>query len=173
MESPPGADAELDGGPAPGGGEGDLAICPICGSASTWRYRTTWWTSSTSWCPPGSSSSRNAETANPSSSTPRPSESELPPFYPSDYHAYNENHGGVARLLVQARARSRATLLRRLIRRSPGVSSTWARATAGTSTSSVDSSTSNARASRSSRTSRPRVGPGATTYSRGLWSQPT
>ncbi len=25
--------------------------------------------------------------------SPRPTESELPPFYPGDYHAYNENHG--------------------------------------------------------------------------------
>ena len=40
MESPPGADEVARGGPAPGGGEGDLAICPICGSAFTWRYRT-------------------------------------------------------------------------------------------------------------------------------------
>ena len=46
---------------------------------------------------------------------PRPRESELPPFYPSDYHAYNENHSGVARLLVQLRARSRARLYGRLI----------------------------------------------------------
>ena len=41
---------------------------------------------------------------------PRPKESDLPPFYPSDYHAYNENHSGVARLLVQFRARARAKL---------------------------------------------------------------
>ncbi len=51
---------------------------------------------------------------------PRPTESELPPFYPSDYHAYNENHGGVARLLVEPRARSRARFYGRLIRDRPG-----------------------------------------------------
>ncbi len=51
--------------------------------------------------------------------TPRPLESELPPFYPSDYHAYNENHSGVARLLVQSRARSRARFYGRLIHESP------------------------------------------------------
>ena len=52
--------------------------------------------------------------------TPRPLESELPPFYPSDYHAYNENHSGVARLLVQFRARSRARFYGRLIQSRPG-----------------------------------------------------
>ena len=51
---------------------------------------------------------------------PRPLESELPPFYPSDYHAYNENHDGVARLLVQFRARSRARSYGRLIQNRPG-----------------------------------------------------
>lgn len=47
--------------------------------------------------------------------SPRPLESDLPSFYPSHYHAYNENHSGVARLLVQARARSRARLYRGLL----------------------------------------------------------
>jgi SAM-dependent methyltransferase len=51
---------------------------------------------------------------------PRPVESELPPFYPDDYHAYNENHGGVARLLVELRARSRARYYGRLIHHTPG-----------------------------------------------------
>ncbi len=46
---------------------------------------------------------------------PRPTEAELPSFYPADYHAYNENHGGVARLLVQSRARFRAREYSRLI----------------------------------------------------------
>jgi SAM-dependent methyltransferase len=51
---------------------------------------------------------------------PRPTEAELPPFYPDDYHAYNENHGGVARLLVEARARSRAHLYGRLMQNRSG-----------------------------------------------------
>jgi SAM-dependent methyltransferase len=51
---------------------------------------------------------------------PRPEERELPPFYPSDYHAYNENHSSVTRLLVAARARARARYYRRLIGNRPG-----------------------------------------------------
>ena len=53
---------------------------------------------------------------------PRPASHRIgaPPFYPSDYHAYNENHGRLARLLVEARARSRARFYGRLIRNRPG-----------------------------------------------------
>jgi SAM-dependent methyltransferase len=47
--------------------------------------------------------------------SPRPTESELPSFYPPDYHAYNENHSGVARLLVEGRSRLRARSYGRLI----------------------------------------------------------
>ena len=69
---------------------------------------------------PATSSCRSAEPAGPSFSLRVPLESELPPFYPSDYHAYNENHSGVARMLVQFRARSRARFYGRLIQRRPG-----------------------------------------------------
>jgi SAM-dependent methyltransferase len=51
---------------------------------------------------------------------PRPIESELPSFYPADYHAYNENHGRLAKLLVAIRARSRARTYGQLIAHSPG-----------------------------------------------------
>lgn len=39
---------------------------------------------------------------------PTPSEAELLSFYPSGYHAYNDDHGAVATLLVGIRARLRA-----------------------------------------------------------------
>ena len=74
------------------------------------------------------------------SSSPRPFESELRRFFPSNHHV-NENHSGVARLLVQFRARSRARFYGRLIRVHPGASSTSAPATAGTSMNCADSST--------------------------------
>ena len=51
---------------------------------------------------------------------PRPTEEELPPFYPSDYHAYNENHGALQQLLVRYRARSRARFYGGLMRVRPG-----------------------------------------------------
>jgi SAM-dependent methyltransferase len=39
---------------------------------------------------------------------PRPTNDELPTYYPPDYHAYNENHEGLARLLVSTRSQRRA-----------------------------------------------------------------
>src|SRR5262249_24614415 len=46
---------------------------------------------------------------------PRPDESELPAFYPDDYHAYHNDHGTVARALVNMRAKRRATQYNRLL----------------------------------------------------------
>lgn len=39
--------------------------------------------------------------------SPRPSEAELVEFYPDNYHCYNEDHGRLARVLVNLRARVR------------------------------------------------------------------
>ncbi|MGI9499278.1 MAG: class I SAM-dependent methyltransferase [Geminicoccaceae bacterium] len=46
---------------------------------------------------------------------PRPSVSEIASFYPADYHAYHDDHSGLARLLVRLRSRSRARFYQRLI----------------------------------------------------------
>ncbi len=46
---------------------------------------------------------------------PRPTAQQLPAFYPSTYHAYNEDHGRFAKLLVGARARSRARFYRKML----------------------------------------------------------
>jgi len=46
--------------------------------------------------------------------SPRPTDDELPDLYPDDYHAYNEDHGAVARLLVGARAKKRAAFYEEL-----------------------------------------------------------
>jgi SAM-dependent methyltransferase len=108
---------EVEG--APGGGSGD-ASCPICGSASTRLYRTDVEDTEYFVVPPRPFAVQKCEACGSEFLYPRPLESELPPFYPSDYHAYNENHGGVARLLVKLRARSRARLYRRLITQPPG-----------------------------------------------------
>src|SRR5262249_58614885 len=44
----------------------------------------------------------------------------LPPFYPPEYHAYNEDHGAVASMLVGVRARLRGRAYRRLLAGRPG-----------------------------------------------------
>jgi SAM-dependent methyltransferase len=89
--------------------------CPICGSATTWLYRTDVADLEYFVVPPRPFAMQKCGDCSSEFLTPRPLESELPPFYPSDYHAYNENHSGVARLLVQFRARSRARFYGRLI----------------------------------------------------------
>lgn len=50
---------------------------------------------------------------------PRPTPIELVSFYPSTYHAYNEDHGTVARWLVGMRAKRRAQQLLKLAGREP------------------------------------------------------
>jgi SAM-dependent methyltransferase len=47
--------------------------------------------------------------------SPRPAASELPPFYPVGYHAHNDDHGLVARLLVGQRAQLRGRAYRALL----------------------------------------------------------
>ena len=138
-------------------GEGGVVRCPICGSAQTGLYRTDVVDLEYFVIPPRDFAMQKCRDCGSQFLTPRPLESELPPFYPADYHAYNENHSGVARLLVQFRARSGPASTANSSRVAPAASSMSAPATAAISTSSVDSSTWNARESKFSRRSRPRV----------------
>jgi len=102
-------------------GEGITVICcPICGADRTWCYRTDVVDLEYFVVPPRPFMMQKCATCASEFLSPRPNEFELPPFYPSDYHAYNENHGGVARLLVELRARSRARLYGKLIQNRPG-----------------------------------------------------
>jgi SAM-dependent methyltransferase len=94
--------------------------CPICGSEHTWLYRDDVVDLEYFVVPPRAFAVEKCAHCNSEFLIPRPTEEELPPFYPSDYHAYNENHGGVARLLVQARARARARFYGHLIPHRPG-----------------------------------------------------
>jgi SAM-dependent methyltransferase len=94
--------------------------CPICGSERTRLYRTDVADLEYFVTPARDFDLQKCDGCGSEFLTPRPLESELPPFYPSDYHAYNENHTGAARLLVQFRARSRAQLYGRLIDTEPG-----------------------------------------------------
>jgi len=96
------------------------ARCPICGSDQTWQYRTDVVDLEYFVDPPRDFTVQKCRSCASEFLNPRPMESELPPFYPSDYHAYNENHGRVAHLLVDARARSRARFYGRLIQNRPG-----------------------------------------------------
>jgi SAM-dependent methyltransferase len=117
MEPPPSAETAFH--PAPEG-EGDPIRCPICGSDRTSLYRTDVADLEYFVIPPRDFAMEKCGACGSQFLIPRPLESELPPFYPSDYHAYNENHSGVARLLVQFRARSRARFYGRLIQSPPG-----------------------------------------------------
>jgi SAM-dependent methyltransferase len=95
-------------------------ICPICGSDRTSRYRSDVIDLEYFVVPPRPFIIQRCEQCASQFISPRPTEAELPPFYPSDYHAYNENHGRLARLLVEARARSRARFYGKIISSRPG-----------------------------------------------------
>jgi SAM-dependent methyltransferase len=121
MESPPGADAAFRSSKGVADADEDgTRRCPICGSTTTRLYRTDVADLEYFVVPPRPFIVQKCGSCGSEFLTPRPLESELPPFYPSDYHAYNENHSGVARLLVQFRARSRARFYGRLIGAGPG-----------------------------------------------------
>jgi SAM-dependent methyltransferase len=94
--------------------------CPICGSSRTDVYRTDVIDLEYFVVPPRPFHVQRCSACASQFLWPRPLESELPPFYPSDYHAYNENHSGVARLLVRYRAKARARYYGRLITNRPG-----------------------------------------------------
>jgi SAM-dependent methyltransferase len=94
--------------------------CPICGSERTSLCRSDVIDLEYFVVPPRPFVIQRCDRCASQFISPRPTESELPPFYPSDYHAYNENHGGLARLLVEARARSRARSYGKIISSRPG-----------------------------------------------------
>jgi len=96
------------------------ATCPICGSNETLPHRRDVKDLEYFVDPPRPFIVQKCSRCESEFLYPRPSESELPPFYPADYHAYNENHSYVTRLLVEARARSRARSYGRLIEDRPG-----------------------------------------------------
>ena len=89
--------------------------CPICRSPDTSRLRSDIVDFEYFVVPPRPFLMQRCRQCGSQFLNPRPTEAELPPFYPSDYHAYNENHGTVARLLVGARARARARMYGGLI----------------------------------------------------------
>jgi SAM-dependent methyltransferase len=102
------------------GDDKPLVSCPICGSDRTSLYRTDVVDLEYFVVPPRPFVIQRCDRCASQFISPRPTESELPPFYPSDYHAYNENHGRLARLLVEARARSRARYYGKIINERPG-----------------------------------------------------
>ncbi len=99
----------------PGESQVDSSRCPICGSENTSLHRADVVDLEYFVVPPRPYAVQKCGSCDSEFLNPRPTESELPPFYPSDYHAYNENHTGVARMLVHLRARSRARLYRSLL----------------------------------------------------------
>jgi SAM-dependent methyltransferase len=121
MEPPSGIESAFRSAPRTGEPEASVRVrCPICRSENTSLYRTDVEDLEYFVVPPRHFLMQKCGDCGSEFLTPRPLEVELPPFYPSDYHAYNENHSGVARMLVQFRARSRARFYGRLIRNRPG-----------------------------------------------------
>jgi SAM-dependent methyltransferase len=121
MESHPNAESAFpQAQEAQSDDESGLVRCPICGSEHTSLYRTDVTDLEYFVIPPRDFAMHKCRGCGSEFLNPRPLESELPPFYPADYHAYNENHGAVARLLVQFRARTRARFYGRLIENRPG-----------------------------------------------------
>jgi SAM-dependent methyltransferase len=110
---------EVAGDQRPAGKDGP-AICPVCGSGLTATFRTDVVDNEYFVRPERAFVERLCEACRSEFLYPRPDESELPPFYPADYHAYNENHSSVTKWLVEARARSRARFYRRLLGDRPG-----------------------------------------------------
>jgi SAM-dependent methyltransferase len=100
--------------------QGGVVPCPICRSDHTSMYRADVVDLEYFVIPPRHFAMHKCRSCGSEFLNPRPLESELPPFYPADYHAYNENHGGVARMLVEFRARARARFYDRLLRNRPG-----------------------------------------------------
>ena len=95
-------------------------VCPICGSDRTQIFRMDVKDLEYFVEPPRPFVMQRCDACESQFLSPRPTESELPPFYPADYHAYNENHSGIAQYLVKARARSRAKFYGGLIQNRPG-----------------------------------------------------
>jgi SAM-dependent methyltransferase len=100
---------------APDRADPTLPNCPICQSEETALFRTDIVDFEYFVVPPRSFALQRCDHCGSQFLSPRPTEAELPPFYPSDYHAYNENHGTLARLLVGARSRARARMYGGLI----------------------------------------------------------
>ena len=120
MESSSGGAAHGHPHGEPAAGQSGQPRCPICGSDKTWQYRSDVVDLEYFVEPPRHFVVERCAHCDSEFLDPRPTEAELPPFYPADYHAYNENHGTVARLLVQVRARSRARFYGKLIGPRPG-----------------------------------------------------
>ena len=99
-------DPSPDGPPAPA--HDDDSTCPVCGSDRTFLNRSDVCDLEYHVEPARRLVIWKCSHCDSEFVHPRPTEDELPAFYPSDYHAYNEDHGPVARLLVAARARARA-----------------------------------------------------------------
>jgi SAM-dependent methyltransferase len=89
-------------------GGGPAARCPVCGSATTRRHRGDVEDLEYFVRPGRRFAVHRCDACESEFLHPRPTEAELPDFYPSDYHAYNEDHGPIARRLVASRARARA-----------------------------------------------------------------
>jgi SAM-dependent methyltransferase len=120
MQPPPGIKADAAPGQGPVDQSSPAPRCPICGSDRTSLHRTDVKDLEYFVVPSRPFVVQRCRDCQSQFLDPRPVDAELPPFYPDDYHAYNENHGSIAKLLVDVRARSRARSYRKLIAHPPG-----------------------------------------------------
>ncbi len=91
------------------------SVCPVCGSMQTWLRRADVQDLEYFVQPRQHLVIRKCSTCRSEFVSPRPSSADLVDFYPPDYHAYNEDHGPLARQMVRARAKVRARQYRKLL----------------------------------------------------------
>ena len=89
-------------------GSSETVHCPVCDSSDSWLRRSDVMDLEYFVQPDPVLTVRRCAHCGSEFLYPRPTERELPAFYPPSYHAYNEDHGRLASALVGVRARSRA-----------------------------------------------------------------
>lgn len=94
--------------PSARGAEAQPSPCPICQSSDSVLFRTDVADLEYFVAPDPPFHVRRCRACGSQYLDPRPDAAQLPAFYPATYHAYNEDHGRFAKLLVGVRARSRA-----------------------------------------------------------------
>jgi SAM-dependent methyltransferase len=88
--------------------------CPVCTSRSTTAWRDDLYDFEYGIVPEVRYALRHCEACDSGFLWPRPDPSVMASFYPDDYHAYHDDHGIVARLLVGMRSKGRAAYYDRL-----------------------------------------------------------
>ena len=97
-----------------------VSMCPVCGSHDTHKHRDDVEDFEYHVVPQRRFMIARCDACGSDFLYPRPTGDEIASFYPDDYHAYHDDHTGIARLLVQLRSRGRAAFYKKLIGERPG-----------------------------------------------------